>query len=89
MIARKIVYRGNFNEEIVGTMFDITRKNEITGIVKKNNDKEVELLLEGDPSMIKLIQHQIERKVKGAISEKVVEQIPYHYYVGVEFQETL
>jgi acylphosphatase len=89
MIARKIVYRGNFNEEIVGTIFDITRKNEITGIVKKNNDKEVELLLEGDPSMIKLIQHQIERKVKGAILDKVIEHIPYQYYVGVEFQETL
>lgn len=89
MIARKIVYRGNFNDEIAGTIFDITRKNEITGIVKKNNDKEVELLLEGDPSMIKLIQHQIERKVKTAIAEKTVESIPYQYYVGVQFQETL
>jgi hypothetical protein len=89
MIARKIVYRGNFNQEIVGTIFDITRKNEITGIVKMKNDKEVELLLEGDPSMIKLIQHQIERKVKGAISDKVIEQIPYQYYVGVQFQESL
>lgn len=87
MIARKITYRGNFNEEIVGAMFDITRKNEITGIVKKNNDKEVELLLEGDPSMIKLIQHQIERKVKSAISDKSIENMPYQYYVGVQFQE--
>lgn len=89
MIARKIIYRGNFNDEIAGTIFDITRKNEITGIVKKNNDKEVELLLEGDPSMIKLIQHQIERKVKTAIYEKTVEPMPYQYYVGVQFQETL
>lgn len=89
MIARKITYRGNFNEEIVGAMFDITRKNEITGIVKKNNDKEVELLLEGDPSMIKLIQHQIERKVKTAISDKAIEKMPFQYYVGVQFQENL
>jgi acylphosphatase len=89
MIARKITYRGNFNNEAVGTIFDITRKNEITGIVKKVSDREVELSLEGDPSMIKLIQHQIEKKVKTAISEKSIEQIPYQYYVGVQFQESL
>jgi acylphosphatase len=89
MIARKITYRGNFNEETIGEMFDITRKNEITGVVKKNSDKEVELLLEGDPSMIKLIQHQIERKVKTAISDKSIEKQEFHYYVGVQFQETL
>jgi acylphosphatase len=83
MIARKIVYRGNFNQETLGAMFDITRKNEITGLVKRLNDQEIELSLEGDPSMIKLIQHQIERKVKTAIKEKVVEPIPYQYYVGV------
>lgn len=86
MIARKIIYRGNFNDEIAGTMFDITRKNEITGIVKKLSEQEVELSLEGDPSQIKLIQHQIERKVKAFISEKKVEQIPYQYYVGVHYQ---
>lgn len=87
MIARKIIYRGSFNNEVVETMFDITRKNEITGIVKKLNEKEVELNLEGDPSQIKLIQHQIERKVKPFITEKKIEQIPYQYYVGVQFQE--
>lgn len=85
MIARKITYRGNFNDVAVGEMFDITRKNEITGQVKKVSDKQVELNLEGDASMIKLIQHQIERKVKPHISEKTVEQIPYQYYVGVTF----
>lgn len=85
MIARKIIYRGNFNEETVGTMFDITRKNEITGIVKRINEGQVELDLEGDPSMIKLIQHQIERKVKSNIKEKAVEQIPYQYYTGVTY----
>jgi acylphosphatase len=83
MIARKITYRGNFNDEVVGTMFDITRKNEITGIVKKVNDRVVELNLEGDPSQIKLIQHQIERKVKPFITDKSIEQIPYQYFVGI------
>lgn len=85
MIARKIIYRGSFNDEAVGAMFDITRKNEITGIVKRISEGQVELDLEGDPSMIKLIQHQIERKVKAAIKDKAVEQIPYQYYTGVTY----
>ena len=85
MIARKITYRGNFNSESVGDIFNITRNNEITGLVKKVSDQEVELSLEGDPSQIKLIQHQIERKVKSSIKEKSIEQIPYQYYVGVSF----
>lgn len=85
MIARKITYRGNFNDETIGTIFDITRKNEITGQVKKVSDREVELNLEGDPSMIKLVQHQIERKIKTIISDKSITQIPYQYYVGVTF----
>jgi acylphosphatase len=85
MIARKIIYRGHFSDEIVGIMFDITRKNEITGFVKKLNDSEVELSLEGDPSQIKLIQHQIERKIKPSITNKSIEQIPYQNYVGVNF----
>jgi acylphosphatase len=85
MIARKIIYRGKFNEEIVGTMFDITRKNEISGVIKRINDSQVEIDLEGDPSMIKLIQHQIERKIKSSISEKQIEQIPYQYFSGVTY----
>jgi acylphosphatase len=85
MIARKITYLGNFNDEILGTIFDITRKNEITGLVKKINDKQVELDLEGDPSQIKLIQHQIERKVKPFITGKNISPIPYQNYVGVNF----
>ena len=83
MIARKITYRGTFNDKNIGEIFDITRKNEITGQVKKVSDSEVELNLEGDPSMIKLIQHQIERKVK--VADKTVVQIPYQNYVGVTF----
>lgn len=83
MIARKITYRGNFTPESVGDIFNITRNNEITGQVKKVNDQQVDLLLEGDPSQIKLIQHQIERKVKTAIQGKTVEPIEFQYFVGV------
>lgn len=85
MIARKITYIGNFTDELAGEIFDITRKNEITGFVKKINDREVELSLEGDPSQIKLIQHQIERKVKTHITDKKIVQIPFQYYVGVNY----
>jgi acylphosphatase len=86
MIARKIIYRGNFNDEVVGTMFDITRKNDITGVVRKVSEREIELSLEGDPSQIKLIQHQIERKTKPFITGKEIQQIPFQYYAGVNFQ---
>ena len=85
MIARKITYKGSFNSEIVSTIFDITRKIEITGEVRPVGSQEVILNLEGDPSMIKLIQHQIERKVKNAITGKTIEQIPYQYYSGINF----
>lgn len=85
MIARKIVYEGKFDDAHVADIFDITRKNEITGEVKKISDNAVELLLEGDPSQIKLIQHQIERKVKDAISAKSVTPIPFRYYSGITF----
>ena len=85
MIARKITYKGNFNSQDVGVMYDITRKTEITGEVKANGTAEVVLNLEGDPSMIKLIQHQIERKVKLAITDKTVEQLPFKNYIGVTF----
>ena len=83
MIARKITYLGKFTDELAGEVFDITRKNEITGVIKKVNEREIELSLEGDPSQIKLIQHQIERKVKSYIQNKNVEQIPYQYYQGI------
>ncbi|MGE3611167.1 MAG: hypothetical protein AB7I27_16365 [Bacteriovoracaceae bacterium] len=83
MIARKITYKGNFDQSDVGTIFDITRKIEITGQVKSVSQSEIELNLEGDPSMIKLIQHQIERKVKAHISNKEITAIPYQNYVGV------
>ncbi len=85
MIARKITYKGNFNKDAVAAIYDITRKTEITGQVKPEGTSEVVLNLEGDPSMIKLIQHQIERKVKSAITGKTVEPIPYQNYIGVVF----
>jgi hypothetical protein len=85
MIARKITYKGNFNSETIGTIYDITRKIEITGQVLAQGNQEVVLNLEGDPSMIKLVQHMVEHKVKKAITGKTVEQIPYQYFVGVTF----
>lgn len=83
MIARKIIYKGNFTKQVVSDIFDITRKIEITGEVKPLGTQEIVLMLEGDPSMIKLVQHQIERKVKPNITGKTVEQIPYQYFNGV------
>ena len=85
MITRKITYKGNFNLETIGVIFDITRKIEITGQVKAQGPSEVVLNLEGDPSMIKLVQHMVERKVKTAITGKTIEQMPFQYYVGVVF----
>lgn len=85
MIARKITYRGNFDDHSIAAIFDITRKAEITGQVKTPSPSEVVLNLEGDPAVLKLVQHLIERKVKASIKDKTVEQIPYQYYVGVTF----
>lgn len=83
MIARKIIYKGNITREDLLVMFDITRKIEITGELKRLAPDTVEFNLEGDPSMIKLVQHQIERKVKDHIKGKEVTSIPYQYYAGM------
>lgn len=83
MIARRITYKGNFNQEALGMIYEVTRRNEITGQVKMLNNNEIVLNLEGDPSFIKLVQHQIERKAKAFINGKNVEQIPYQRYVGM------
>ena len=83
MISRKITYHGNFSPEAVALIFDITRKNEITGEVKAVNSSVVELNLEGDPSVIKLIQHQIDRKAKEFIANKTVTAIPFQYFKGI------
>ncbi len=83
MIARKIVYKGQFDKASLAAIFDITRKIEITGEVRPLGAQEIVLNLEGDPSMIKLIQHQIERKLKSVILDKSVEPIPYQYFSGI------
>ncbi len=83
MIARKITYKGNFNQDALSIIFDIARKSEITGQVKMVSDHEIVLNLEGDPSFIKLLQHRIDRSAKAFISEKIVEPIPYQRYVGI------
>jgi hypothetical protein len=83
MIARKIVYHGELDQKAMEVMFDITRRNEITGEVKLLSPGKVELDLEGDPSMIKLIQHQIERRMKAQIKSKDVTPIPFRYYQGL------
>ena len=85
MIARKITYKGHFNLEAIGVIYDITRKQEITGQVKAQGPEEVVLNLEGDAAMIKLVQHMVEHKMKKTITGKTVEQIPFQYYVGVIF----
>ncbi len=83
MIARRITYKGNFNQEALSIIYDIARKTEITGQIQMVNEREVVLNLEGDPSFIKLLQHRIDRSAKAFISDKVVEPIPYQRYVGM------
>jgi hypothetical protein len=85
MIARKIVYQGSFQQDVIALIFDITRKIEITGEVRAIGSTQIELVLEGDPSMIKLLQHQIERRAKSSIKDKQITQIPYKNYSGITF----
>ncbi len=83
MIARRITYKGNFNQDTLGMIYEVARRNEITGQVKMVNNNEIIMNLEGDPSFLKLVQHQVERTAKAYISGKNVEQIPYQRYVGL------
>jgi len=85
MIARKIVYKGQFDNITADTVYDIVRKIAVTGEIKQQNNAQLTLELEGDPSMIKLIQHQIERRIKGRISDKAVDTIPYRHYTHLSF----
>lgn len=85
MICRKITYRGNFDDQTAVKIFDIARKNEITGEVIYRSPQEIHLNLEGDASFIKLIQHQIEKSLKDKISHKEVDQLPYQQYSGITF----
>lgn len=83
MIARKITYTGPVDTATAEQIFDIVRKIEITGEVRFTTPGKIELDLEGDPSMIKLIQHQVEHKVKGL--QKQVTPEPYKNYQGLDF----
>lgn len=85
MICRKIEYRGQFNDQVTGEIFDIVRKIEISGVVTKKSSEVVELLLQGDPSMIKLAMHKIEHKVKTAIKDKVITPMSYQNISGIDF----
>ncbi len=85
MICRKITYRGTFDELAAAQMYDITRKNEINGEVKVISPQEIQLNLEGDPSFIKLIQHQIEHSLSDKISNKDVTKLSYQQYSGINF----
>ena len=85
MICRKITYRGNFDDQSAAQVFEITRRNEISGEVIYSSKLEIQLNLEGDPSFIKLIQHQIENSLKNKISNKEVSALPYQNYAGINF----
>jgi acylphosphatase len=85
MIARKIVYQGRLDAQAAETIYDIARKAEITGEVKFVAPDRVELALEGDPAQIKLVQHQVERRVKTQIENKEVLSVPFRYYHGLDF----
>ncbi|MBL7664442.1 MAG: hypothetical protein JNM93_04870 [Bacteriovoracaceae bacterium] len=82
MITRQIIYKGQFDETSAAIVYGITRQIEITGEVSSKKPNEIVLNLEGDPSMIKLIQHQVERKLKN-IQEKVVSKLPFKNYQGI------
>jgi hypothetical protein len=82
MIARKIIYKGNLGQNELELVFDISRKIEITGEIRLDL-KNIELNLEGDASMIKLIEHQIERKLGDLIQGKEITAIPYKMYEGL------
>ncbi len=83
MIARKIIYSGSLDTATAETIFDIVRKIEITGEVRFTTPNVIELDLEGDPSMIKLVQHQVEHKVKGLT--KTIQPEPFKNYQGLDF----
>lgn len=84
MISRKITYQGQLDAASAETVFDIARRIEITGEIKFVTPNKVELDLEGDPSMIKLVQHQVERSLKSLVQSKEVVTIPFKNYQGLD-----
>ena len=85
MVTRKVTYHGNFEPASISAIVELARKAEVSGQIKAEATKSVVLNLEGDPSFIKLLQHQIERKLKTVITGKDIENLPYQYYVGLTF----
>lgn len=83
MICRKIIYRGFLNTASLNTIYDIARNIEITGEIKRYSDDEIHLLLEGDPSFVKLLQHQVEHSLGSSIISKSVETLPFKNYKGL------
>ncbi len=83
MIARKITYTGSIDTVAAEVIYDVVRKIEITGEVRFVAPGKLELDLEGDPSMIKLVQHQVERRVQGL--KKDVVSRPFRNYQGLDF----
>lgn len=84
MIARKITYLGQLDAAAAETVFAIARRIEITGEIKYVGPDKIELDLEGDPSMIKLVQHQVERELKSLVKHKEVASLPYRNYTGLD-----
>ena len=84
MITRKITYLGRLDAAAAETVFDLARRIEITGEIKFVTPNKLELDLEGDPSMIKLVQHQVERKLKSLVESKEVITMPYRNYRGLD-----
>ena len=85
MITRKVTYHGKFDSSAISAVVDLARKAELTGQVTVPSPNTMVLNLEGDPSYLKLLQHQIERQLKAIITGKDVEILPYQYYVGLTF----
>lgn len=85
MICRQLTYKGNFSSSNLEQFYKIARRIELAAVIKKINDQTVELVVEGDPSMIKLLQHQIERSLKDVIIEKQIISIPFRHISGINF----
>lgn len=83
MIARKITYQGSLDAEAAQAIFTIARNVEITGEVRYLSPNRIELALEGDPAQIKLVQHQVERRVKNLSKEVIA--VPFRNYHGLDF----
>jgi len=85
MISRKIQYSGNFTKENTNLLYEIIRNIDLKGELHHLGPNSIELRLEGDPSMIKLLEHQIQNRLQNNIEEKVVTPIPFKHYKGLSY----